>query len=94
MGKNNTSGIVGVYYDQRKDHWVATWNCEHGSHNAQVFTVYRYGFELTRELAIKERARIEWELPHYATALQVNVNEPEDNDFDYDFDDDFDDDHQ
>jgi len=40
------------------------------------------------ELAIKERARIEQELPHYATALQLNVNEPEDNDFDDDFDDD------
>jgi len=57
----------------------------------QVFTVYRYGFELARELAIKERARIELELPHYANALWLNVNEPEDNDFD---DDDFDDNHQ
>jgi len=42
--------------------------------------VYRYGFELARELAIEERARIEWELPHYATALRVNINEPDSND--------------
>jgi len=87
IGKNNTSGVVGVYYDQHKDCLVATWNCEHGSHNVQVYTVYRYGFELSRELAMKERARIERELPHYATALRLNVNEPEDDDFDDDFDD-------
>jgi len=65
-------------------HGTVNW-----SHNAQVYTVYRYGFELARELAIKERARIELKLPHYATVLGINVNEPEDNDFD-----DNDDDHQ
>jgi len=48
-----------------------------------IYTI-QYGFELTRELAIKERARIERELPHYATALWVNVNEPEDTDSDDD----------
>jgi len=89
IGKNNTLGVVGVSYDRGKNCWLATWNCEYGSCNAQVFTVYRYGFELTRELAIKERARIERELPHYATALRVN--EPEDNDFNDDSNDDFDD---
>jgi len=96
IGKNNTSGTVGVYYDQCKDCWVATWNCEYGSRNVEVFTVYRYGFEHTRELALKERARIEQELPHYATVLWVNANEPDfdDNDFDDNFDDYFDDDHQ
>jgi len=72
-----------------KNCWLATWNCEYGSCNEQVFTAYRYGFELARELAIEERARIDRELPHYATALQVN--EREDNDFNDDSNDDFDD---
>jgi len=45
IGKNNTLGVVGVSYDRRKDCWVATWNCDYGSSNAQVFTVYRYGFD-------------------------------------------------
>jgi len=80
MGKNNTSGIVGVNYDQRNDCWVVTWSCEHGSRNAQVYTVYRHGFERARELAIRFRARMERELPHYANALRLN--EPDDDDDD------------
>jgi len=39
----------------------------------QVFTVYRYGFELARELAIKERARIERELPHCCGLMLMNL---------------------
>jgi len=35
-------------------------------------SVFRYGFETAKELAIKFRARKERELPHYANALQLN----------------------
>jgi len=35
----------------------------------QAFSIFRYGFETAKELAIKFRARMERELPHYANVL-------------------------
>jgi len=67
MGKNNTSGVVGVYYNRFNETWVAMWNKEGRDKYTQV--LFRYGFETAKELAIEFRARKERELPHYANVL-------------------------
>jgi len=45
MGKNNTSGTVGVYYSTSKLAWVAKWNDEEENACKKSFSVNKYGFE-------------------------------------------------
>jgi len=60
------------------------WNDEGRDKYTQAFSVFRYGFQTAKELAIKFRARKERELPHYANALQNNVAQRMVNEFDDD----------
>jgi len=74
MPKNNTSGTVGVYYDQHSASWTVMRKDEEGNNHTKSYSVNNYGFENAKDLAIQYRGRIERELPHYANALQLNVD--------------------
>jgi len=69
MPNNNTSGTVGVYYDQLSTSWTATWKDEEGNNHTKSYSVNKYGFENAKDLAIQYRGRIERESPHYANVL-------------------------
>jgi len=69
MGKNNKSGVVGVYYSKGKNVWVATWTSHEEDKCKKTFSVNKYGFEFAWELAIFHRSMVERELLHYIIAF-------------------------
>jgi len=46
VGKNNRSGVIGVYYSKGKNVWVATWTSEREDKCKKTFSINKYGFEL------------------------------------------------
>jgi len=72
MLKNNTSGTVGVHYDQRGDKWIATWKDEEGNQYSKSYSAKKYSTDNAKVLAIEYRARMIRELPHYANALRLD----------------------
>jgi len=74
MPRNNTSGTVGVHYDQRGDNWIAKWKDEEGNQCCKCFSSKKYGDANAQVLAIEDRARMIRSLSHYANALQLNAD--------------------
>jgi len=72
MLRNNTSGTVGVHYEQRGDNWIATWKDEEGNQYSKSYSAKKYGTDNAKVLAIEYRARMVRELPHYANALRLD----------------------
>lgn len=54
IGKNNTSGTLGVSYNTRLDAWQAIWN-EGGKPVTKTFGVNKHGEEKAKQLAIDAR---------------------------------------
>lgn len=54
IGKNNTSGTLGVSYNTRSDSWQAIWN-EGGKPVTKTFGVNKHGEEKAKQLAIEAR---------------------------------------
>lgn len=59
--KNNTSGVVGVYFDSknnkgfRREYWKASWQEIDGSQRTKAFSIDKLGYDEARQLAIEYR---------------------------------------
>ena len=58
---NNTSGISGVIYDNRNNHWVASWYNENKKRRYKSFSAIKYGDEQAKQKAITHRKQMEEE---------------------------------
>jgi len=61
--------------------WRASWIDEHGVKKSVHFSINKYGYEVTKNLAINKRLEMELSLNHYRIALHdlppLEPQEPE-----------------
>jgi len=71
---NNTSGIIGVYFDKKGDRWRATW-CENGEEIKKSFSCLKWGgYELAKQKAIECRNEQIRLIDSYIIALCLEDN--------------------
>jgi len=54
IGKNNTSGILGVRFDSINNRWIAEWTDKQGKRQRKSFSIKKYG-DNAKQLAIDFR---------------------------------------
>lgn len=57
MGKNNTSGVMGVTLNVQRGQWTAIWNDSTGKQRNRSFSINKYGEELAFQLACDARLK-------------------------------------
>lgn len=55
ISKNNTSGITGVSFCEKRNSWLSHWVDEFGNKQHKSFSAKKYGYEEARSLAIEAR---------------------------------------
>jgi hypothetical protein len=64
-GKNNTSGVMGVFLNTQRGQWTALWNDSGGRQRNSSFSIKKYGenaaFQLACEARLQEIANLEKE---------------------------------
>ena len=53
--RHNSSGITGVVYVQSSNSWRAIWHNGEGRQLSKSFSVFKYGYDLAKSLAIQAR---------------------------------------
>lgn len=62
MPENNTSGVVGVYFCNKRPAWQAYWTPPGKRQRGKSFSVNKYGYEQAFHLACEHRAAMIEEL--------------------------------
>ena len=65
---SNTSGIVGVSFDNHHQAWCAYWINTSGTRETRIFSIKKYG-ENAKQLAINHRKFIEESMDKYKNAF-------------------------
>lgn len=69
--KDNTSGVIGVYFDEKYNRWRCEW-VDNGVKKTKSFAVIKYGgYENAKKLAIEYRAKMISQIESYKIALNL-----------------------
>jgi len=69
---NNKSGVTGVCFNKKSNHWMATWQDAEGNQCRKWYSSNKYGNAIAKAMAIEHCQRMIRSLPHFREALRLD----------------------